>query len=138
MNQRGSPLRAGQPPLLTAGYHLAARHVLHVTGPCIQPPHRDPTAAEQATLSSCYTGCLERAANAGIRTIAFCCLSTGLFGFPSGAAAMVAMSCVKAWLQADETRGACFDVIIFNVFSATDEQCYCGLAPSLFEVRASP
>lgn len=131
MSRRGAPLSAGSPPLLTAGYHLAATSVLHVTGPCLQPRGRQPTADEQATLARCYTGCLEAAAAAGIRSLAFCCLSAGLFGYPSRAAAAVAMGTVISWLRADEARGSLFDVIIFDVFTEEDEQSYRALAPRL-------
>jgi O-acetyl-ADP-ribose deacetylase (regulator of RNase III)/NAD-dependent SIR2 family protein deacetylase len=137
MKERGAPLSAGSPPLLTSGYHLFAEHVLHVTGPCLQPRGRQPTAEEQATLARCYTGCLEAAAGAGIRSIAFCCLSAGLFGYPSRDAAAVALSTVGAWLRADTSRDALFDTIVFDVFTEEDERSYRSQAKSLFNIPST-
>jgi O-acetyl-ADP-ribose deacetylase (regulator of RNase III)/NAD-dependent SIR2 family protein deacetylase len=131
MARRGSPLSAGTPPLLTSGYHLPAQHVLHVTGPCLQPRGRQPTADERATLARCYMGCLETAAAAGIRTLAFCCLSAGLFGYPSRDAAAVALSTVRAWLLDDPSRTSQFDALVFDVFTEEDDASYRALAPSI-------
>lgn len=123
MAQRG-PLVAGSPPMLTSGYHLNAAHVLHVTGPQISPRGRTPTDEEQATLARCYTGCLDAAAAAGIRSIAFCCISAGLFGYPAEAAAATAVSTVGRWLMEQPTRQRHFDAIIFDVFTDEDAAAY--------------
>jgi O-acetyl-ADP-ribose deacetylase (regulator of RNase III)/NAD-dependent SIR2 family protein deacetylase len=131
MQTRRTPLSAGSPPLLTPGYHLFAQHVLHVTGPCLQPRGRQPTAEERATLARCYTGCLQAAAEAGIRSIAFCCLSAGLFGYPSRDAAAVALSTVSGWIREEPSRSALFDAIIFDVFTEEDERSYRSQAADL-------
>ena len=131
MAQRGTPLSAGSAPLLTSGYHLPAAHILHVTGPMLQPRGRQPTAAEESTLTACYTGCLEAAAAAGIRSVAFCCISTGLFGYPSAAAAIVAVATVSRWLLAEPSRQAHFDAIIFDVFTEDDQAAYLTNAPRI-------
>ena len=123
MAQRG-PLVAGSPPLLTSGYNLKAAHVLHVTGPQLSPRGRSPTDEEQATLARCYTGCLEAAAAAGIRSIAFCCISAGLFGYPADAAAATAMSTVGRWLMEQPARQQQFDAVIFDVFTDEDADAY--------------
>jgi len=130
MAQRG-PLIAGSAPLLTSGYNLHAAHVLHVTGPALHPPGRQPTSEEQARLSACYTGCLEAAAAAGIRSVAFCCISTGLFGYPSEAAAAVALSSVARWLLAKPKRQQAIDTIVFDVFTEHDEAAYTAALPRL-------
>eukprot|EP00613_Pedinella_sp_CCMP2098_P052205 CAMPEP_0171887950 /NCGR_PEP_ID=MMETSP0992-20121227/42731_1 /TAXON_ID=483369 /ORGANISM="non described non described, Strain CCMP2098" /LENGTH=613 /DNA_ID=CAMNT_0012514757 /DNA_START=72 /DNA_END=1913 /DNA_ORIENTATION=+ len=114
-------------------YRLHATHVLHVTGPCLQPRGRQPTAEEQQALARCYTGCLEAAFSAGIRSLAFCCLSAGLFGYPSCAAATVALDTVSTWLKHDASRQLAFDAIVFDVFTAEDEANYRALAAQLLE-----
>lgn len=129
MARRG-PLNAGSTPLLTPGFHLAAEHVLHVTGPML-PTRRPPTAQEVTTLSACYRGCLETAAAAGIRSIAFCCLSTGLFNFPNQAAATIALTTVCQWLADDQAHQAAFDVLVFDVFTQTDAEAYARALPAI-------
>jgi len=130
MSQRG-PLVAGSMPLVTAGYHLPSSHVLHVTGPMIQPRGRSPTAAEEAALAACYTRCLEACAAMQIRSIAFCCISTGLFGYPSQQACLLAVSTVCRWLLEDPKRQEGFDAIVFDVFTAEDAALYAALAPRI-------
>ena len=109
---------------MTDGYHLHAQRVLHVTGPTIVPRGRAPTAAEAATLASCYTSCLRAACEAGLESIAFCCISTGLFGYPSEDAAACAVDAVLHWLETEKDLARPLKVVVFDVFTEADEVAY--------------
>ena len=126
---RPEGLRPGGPPILTLGYQLHADHVLHVTGPTIVPPGRTPTAEEAATLASCYTGCLRAACEAQLESVAFCCISTGLFGYPSDAAAACAVDAVLRWLEAEPELACTLKVIVFDIFTEADEVAYARYVP---------
>jgi O-acetyl-ADP-ribose deacetylase (regulator of RNase III) len=104
---------------ITRGYHLPARYVLHTVGPIVDdvalPVH-------DRALASCYRACLDLAAEVeSIRTIAFCGISTGVFGFPVYRAAGVALSTVADWLGASPGR---FDRVVFDTFGAHDHAAY--------------
>ena len=72
---------------MTAGYRLPARHVIHTVGPV----WRGGSQREKDVLASCYTSSLQLAAGAGLRSIAFPCISTGIYGYPPELAAKVAI-----------------------------------------------
>ncbi|MEW2303128.1 macro domain-containing protein [Streptomyces sp. NPDC006655] len=104
---------------ITRGYHLPARHVLHTVGPVVRgrPHPRDAQA-----LASCYRACLDLAAEVeSIRTLAFCSVSTGVFGYPKEEAAPVALRTVAEWVAAHPGR---FDRVVFTVFGDDDERAY--------------
>jgi O-acetyl-ADP-ribose deacetylase (regulator of RNase III) len=84
---------------MTRGYRLTARHVIHTVGPVFQ----DGAQGEAELLASCYRASLRLAAGAGLRSIAFPCISTGVFGYPKQAACDVAVSSVTEWLSNHET-----------------------------------
>jgi O-acetyl-ADP-ribose deacetylase (regulator of RNase III) len=103
----------------TRGYNLPARFVLHTVGPIANGVH-DRTNAD--ALARCYESCLDCAcALEGVRAIAFCGISTGVFGYPKEPGCLVAVQTVRRWIQANP--GVC-DRIVFNVFSAEDEALY--------------
>ncbi|MBV5267165.1 MAG: macro domain-containing protein, partial [Burkholderiaceae bacterium] len=105
---------------ITRAYHLPARFILHTVGPIYESPTQHATSAE--LLSSCYTACLETAAEIpGIRSLTLCCISTGVFGFPNEAAAQIAINSVTRWLEAHPQR---FSQVIFNVFLDKDMSIY--------------
>lgn len=81
---------------ITRGYNLPARYVLHTVGPIVQSRV---TARNRADLAACYRSCLELAASRGLRTVAFCCISTGEFRFPNQEAADIAVRTVRAFLD---------------------------------------
>ena len=81
---------------LTAGYRLPARHVIHTVGPV----WRGGDQGEDRLLASCYRRSLELAAENGLRTVAFPAISTGIFGYPSGRAAPIAVETVAEMLAA--------------------------------------
>ena len=102
---------------VTDAYNLPARRVIHTVGPIANGL---PTALHRAQLASCYKSCLDAAAAEGLRSIAFCCISTGIFGFPQRAAADIAVRSVRTWL---DDAGSDMTVV-FNVFGDADEQLY--------------
>ena len=127
-------LETGGAPLVTAGCSLPARYVLHTVGPQLESA-RAATAEETAQLHGCYTKLLDAANAVGARSIAFCCVSTGLFMFPAADACKVALGAVASWLaaHADDTQ---LDAVIFNVFTEADHALYLEHAPSTFGAEA--
>ena len=102
---------------VTGAYNLPARRVIHTVGPIANGM---PSARHRAELASCYASCLDAAAAEGLHSIAFCCISTGVFGFPQLEAAQIAVRTVRAWL---EEHGSDM-VVVFNVFLVSDERVY--------------
>lgn len=118
MGQQGGPEPTGTAKI-TRGYHLPAGYVLHTVGPIVRAA---PSADHQALLASAYRSCLDLAARVeAIRTVAFCSISTGVFGYPKAPAARVALDTVSGWLDQHPGR---FDRVVFNVFGADDEATY--------------
>ena len=72
-------------------------------------------------LKSCYQSCLELAVQSGVKSIAFCCISTGVFGFPQDKAAEIAVQTVREFLKDNDIE------VIFNVFTEKDYEIYSGL-----------
>ena len=81
---------------LTKGYNLPARHVLHTVGPIITGPRTD---RDRELLASCYRACLSLAEENGLKSVAFCCISTGVFHFPKKEAARIAVATVREYLR---------------------------------------
>lgn len=119
MTAQGHPEPAGRAKL-TGGYNLPARYVLHTVGPIIEGRV---TRRDRELLASCYRSCMELAAENGLESIAFCCISTGEFHFPNREAAEIAVSTVTDFLQTPSS----IQRVIFNVFQDTDKQIYRGL-----------
>ena len=115
MQEQGHPEPTGQAKL-TAAYDLPSRYVLHTVGPIIRG---SVTETDEAQLASCYRSCLETAAQNGIGSIAFCCISTGEFHFPNKRAAEIAVETVTAF--AKRSPGI---RVIFNVFTDADLAIY--------------
>ena len=103
---------------MTSAYNLPAKHVIHTVGP-IADGH--PTDLHRQQLAQCYRACLDRALEAGCVSIAFCCISTGVFGFPQHEAAMIAVTTVRDWL---DIHGESALIVVFNVFGEEDERIY--------------
>jgi O-acetyl-ADP-ribose deacetylase (regulator of RNase III) len=104
---------------ITRAYNLPSRFVLHTVGPIVRGPL---TEAHRRDLARCYRSCLELAAEVrSIRTLAFCAISTGVFGFPKLPAADIAINTVADWMQ---ERPNAFSKVIFNVFSDDDRAAY--------------
>jgi O-acetyl-ADP-ribose deacetylase (regulator of RNase III) len=128
MQKRGYPLSAGTEPIVTEAYHLPSDYVIHVTGPQIGRKDRVSDIDEQQ-LSRAYDLSLSAAINAGATSVAFPCISTGLFGFPSDHAAELALSTTQKWL---ERHPNVFERVVFNVFTNKDETIYEELILSKF------
>jgi O-acetyl-ADP-ribose deacetylase (regulator of RNase III) len=103
----------------TRGYYLPAKVVLHTVGPIVADGRVTPEHRKQ--LARSYEACLDLAATIGLRSIAFCGVSTGVFGYPKREAVEVATSTVRDWLV---RHPHVLDVVIFNVFTAADEEAY--------------
>ena len=102
---------------ITSGYNLPAKYILHTVGPIIQ---WEVTKEDEDLLSSCYRECLQLAAETSVESIAFCCLSTGVFRFPQQRAAEIATATVKEFLNQDDR----IKKVIFNVFKDEDWKIY--------------
>ncbi|MBQ7702824.1 MAG: protein-ADP-ribose hydrolase [Firmicutes bacterium] len=105
-------------PMLTEGYNLHARKVIHIVGPIVEYLL---TPALEKDLSDCYRNTLDMCAENGLKTVAFCCISTGVFRFPNKRAADIAVETVTGWL---EDHPVAMDRVIFNVFKDEDKQYY--------------
>lgn len=102
---------------ITPAYNLPCQYVLHTVGPIIRGSL---TKQDEKLLSSCYRSCLEVAEENGVRSIAFCCISTGEFHFPNQRAAEIAVETVRAYRQETQSRIE----VIFNVFQEIDLHIY--------------
>ena len=102
---------------ITRAYNLPAKRILHTVGPIA---NGCPTARHRVQLASCYTSCLDLAAREGLRSVAFCCIGTGIFGYPEREAAGIALGAVRTWLD----NNAYDMTVVFNVFGDADEQIY--------------
>lgn len=114
MDKQGRKEAAGRAKL-TEAYNLPATYVLHTVGPVVTDHKVSPMKRD--LLKKCYTSCLELAEKKGIKRIAFCSISTGVFGYPKQEAAEAAIEAVKEYLRANETHIE----VVFNVF---DDESY--------------
>lgn len=102
---------------ITRGHELAAKHVIHTVGPV----WRGGSGGERRQLESCYRRSLALAAEHGVETIAFPCISTGIFGYPAQAAAEVAVTSTRSFLSETDTG---IRQVTFCCFSADDLGVY--------------
>ena len=102
---------------ITPGFNLPAKYVLHTVGPIIND---EVTQKAEALLASCYRSCLELAEQHNLQSIAFCCISTGVFSFPPDLAAEIAIRTVEEFLQKETGIRR----VIFNVFKDSDLEIY--------------
>lgn len=116
MEAQGQPEPAGRAKL-TKGYHLPARYVLHTVGPIIQG---QVTAYDREQLAACYRSCLELTVEHGLKSVAFCCISTGEFHFPNQEAAEIAIGTVMEFLKENTS----VNKVVFNVFRDVDRVIY--------------
>lgn len=105
-------------PMITDAYNLPAKNVIHVVGPIVS--NRLTPELEQK-LADCYTNVLNMCLENNLKSVAFCCISTGVFRFPNKRAAEIAVKTVKEWsLEHPEAM----ERIIFNVFKEEDKKYY--------------
>jgi O-acetyl-ADP-ribose deacetylase (regulator of RNase III) len=103
---------------ITPAFALPARFVVHTVGPIVSGRLND---RHRGLLRQCYRSCLSVAAESGCRSIAFCCISTGLFCFPKRDAAEIAIATAREFLDEGERR---LEKVIFNVFTDEDRGIY--------------
>ena len=102
---------------LTPAYNLPCKYVLHTVGPIVRGKL---TQQDCDLLASCYRSCLELAEQNGIKSIAFCCISTGEFHFPNVSAAEIAIKTVKDFKRHTNSKIK----VVFNVFKELDYEIY--------------
>ncbi len=105
-------------PMLTDAYNLPARKVIHVVGPIVSGSLSE---EHEKALADCYTNVLDMCLENSLRSVAFCCISTGVFHFPNQRAAEIATATVRSWLSAHPDA---MDRVIFNVFKDKDKEYY--------------
>lgn len=115
MQRQGHEEPTGQAKI-TSGYNLPCRYILHTVGPVVQGRL---TERHCEQLASCYRSCLRLAEQSGVKSIAFCCISTGVFGFPQQKAAEIAVQTVRQYLP-----DSAIEQVVFNVFKDEDYQIY--------------
>jgi O-acetyl-ADP-ribose deacetylase (regulator of RNase III) len=113
MAEQGHEEPTGQAKI-TGGYNLPAKNILHTVGPIVSGRLKK---TQEYELADCYKSCLALAAENGLGSVAFCCISTGVFGFPQEKAAEIAIDTVKR----DKPKGM---KVIFNVYRDEDERRY--------------
>ena len=116
MAAQGHPEPTGHAKI-TPAYNLPCRFVLHTVGPIVSGRV---TARDQALLADCYRSCLTLAAENGLESVAFCCISTGEFHFPNELAAQIAIETVRSFLVTPSS----IKKVIFNVFKDSDKAIY--------------
>ncbi len=114
MRAQGHEEKTGKAKL-TPAYNLPCDHVIHTVGPIVQGRLTDEHCR---LLESSYKSCLDLAVQNGIRSIAFCCISTGVFGFPKKEAANIAVNTVREFRKTHDIK------VIFNVFGGDDYEIY--------------
>jgi O-acetyl-ADP-ribose deacetylase (regulator of RNase III) len=107
---------------ITPGFRLPAKFVIHTVGPV----YRDGQHGEPEKLAACYRNALALAAENGCKSIAFPCISTGVYGYPIEDAAKIAVREVREFLSRAETprRGDAAMEVVFCCFSSGDKAIY--------------
>ena len=116
MEKQGYEEPTGQAKI-TPAFNLPCRYVLHTVGPIVRGRL---TEKDCRLLSSCYQSCLELAVENHLKSIAFCCISTGEFHFPNEKAAEIAVETVKDFMK----QKTSIEKVVFNVFKDTDKVIY--------------
>lgn len=116
MKRQGHEEETGKAKI-TLAYNLPCRYVLHTVGPII---HGWLAPRDKELLAACYRSCLELAEQNGLKSIAFCCISTGEFHFPNDKAAQIAIETVREYRQQTHSEIE----VIFNVFKKLDYDIY--------------
>lgn len=102
---------------ITPAFNLPCEYVLHTVGPIVTGAL---TEEHKRLLASCYRSCLELAVNNGIKSVAFCCISTGVFRFPNQSAAEIAVKTTDDFINETQSEIK----VIFNVFKDEDYEIY--------------
>lgn len=102
---------------ITSAYNLPSKYVIHTVGPIVQGTLTDKHCKE---LADCYKSCLSLTAENSLKSIAFCCISTGEFHFPNEKAAEIAVKEVTNFLGQNDS----IEKVVFNVFKDMDYNIY--------------
>jgi O-acetyl-ADP-ribose deacetylase (regulator of RNase III) len=128
MTEQGSPEPTGAAKI-TPAYNLPSKYVLHTVGPIVMTTL---TQRDRELLASCYTACLDLAEVNGLSSVAFCCVSTGVFGFPKDDASLIAVATVRRWFDRrdsllPEGQKGHVRTVVFNTFGDEDTERYAKL-----------
>lgn len=116
MHEQGRDEETGSAKI-TPAYNLPCDYVIHTVGPIV---YGTLTEEDESLLASCYESCLSLADENGVKSIAFCCISTGEFHFPNQRAAEIAVRTVKQYKKDNNS-----DIeVVFNVFKDIDYEIY--------------
>ncbi|MDR1595632.1 MAG: macro domain-containing protein [Puniceicoccales bacterium] len=107
---------------ITGGHNLPAKFVIHTVGPQVSAGH--PSSSDSKNLKNCYLSCLDLCEKFSIKSIAFCCVSCGIYGFPNNLAAKIAFGTVKEYLKTHPKTS--LDLVVFCVFSNEQLNLYDG------------
>lgn len=116
MKQQGHEEETGKAKI-TPAFNLPCKYILHTVGPIIS---KTVQKKDEELLASCYRSCLELAEQNQVKSIAFCCISTGEFHFPNETAAKIAVQTVREYKTQKKSRIE----VIFNVFKENDYEIY--------------
>ena len=116
MQRQGHEEPTGQAKI-TPGFNLPCKHVIHTVGPIIMG---ELTEEDEELLASCYRSCLSLADENGVKSIAFCCISTGEFHFPNRRAAEIAVKTVRDYRRENNSEIE----VVFNVWKDIDDAIY--------------
>lgn len=116
MDEQGYEEPTGQAKI-TPSFNLPCDYVIHTVGPIVQGSL---TMEHEKLLASCYENCLRVVDENGVKSIAFCCISTGVFMFPNERAAQIAVQTVKKYKKENNSKIK----VIFNVFKDEDLRIY--------------
>jgi len=116
MDRQGSEEPVGRAKI-TPAYNLPCRYVIHTVGPTVEA---ELSAEKEMQLASCYRSCLELADENEVKSIAFCCISTGVFRFPNKRAAEIAVETVRWYKEKTNSEIE----VIFNVWKDIDSAIY--------------
>ncbi|XP_038620459.1 ADP-ribose glycohydrolase MACROD1 isoform X2 [Tachyglossus aculeatus] len=111
---------------ITGGYRLPAKYVIHTVGPIAQG---EPSPGQAQELRSCYLNSLQLALENRLRSVAFPCISTGVFGYPNEAAATVVLTALREWLEEHKDK---VERLVLCVFLEKDEEIYRQQLPHFF------
>ena len=119
MKEQGYPEPVGSAKI-TKGYNLPSKFIIHTVGPIIGSG--GVTVREENQLADCYHSCLSLAGERNLKSIAFCCISTGEYRFPNQPAAEIAVRTVREFFDLNPTPG--IESVVFNVFKEVDYLFY--------------
>ncbi|KAF9902365.1 O-acetyl-ADP-ribose deacetylase macrod1 [Linnemannia zychae] len=118
-----SPICCHQEAKSTRAYNLPSKRVIHTVGPIGEIP---------AKLKGCYNSVLEIVKDEQLKSVAFCCVSTGIYGYDNKRAADVALGTVRDWMDNNPKEAREIERIVFCVFLDKDVQIYETLLPRYF------